>query len=218
MTVRCRTTSSKQKKGGTSHSVQPSVENPFHRTLAVKFPLSWKSNGSTRLFGSTVTDTGLCKVQFFRYRISLLILLCFHLTGRYAACQVAEWKAILFFSDSDPNYLHWYKTVGFQLLQNYFRLSTNSSITASSRIKAVMASHTFLVNGQQKNLTSLLLKTCCSAPCCSLQQCLGLTTPFLPMWKCWKALLLNSAFPLNASGVRQQWKGLLTLQTNPLSS
>lgn len=42
------------------------------------------------------------------------------------------------------------QTVGFQLLQNYFRSSTNSSITASSCTKAAMASHTFLVNGQQK--------------------------------------------------------------------
>lgn len=91
------------------------------------------------------------QISILFYRISLLILLCFHLPGRYAARQVAEWKAILFFGDSDPNYLHLYKTVGFQLLQNYFRSSTNSSITASSCTKAAMASHTFLVNGQQKN-------------------------------------------------------------------
>lgn len=170
------------------------------RTVAVKFPLSSKSNGSTRLFSSPMTPDLSSQSSIFFFLFATDLLLHFHLMEKYAVCQATQQKPALLCSDLDPNDLCWYRTAGVEHAQNYFHLSTIfSCIAANSCIEAVMASYQFLVNGEQKNPTTLGLKTHCPALCrfkCP-------TTPFLPRQNCWKALLLISAFLLNASGIRQ---------------
>lgn len=84
--------------------------------LNFKFPLSSKSNGSTKLFSSPMTDIRplFSKLIFF---FATELPLHFHLVERYAACQASLQKAVLLCSDLDPSDLHCYRTAGFELTQ-----------------------------------------------------------------------------------------------------